>query len=100
MILDSTITLQAKTTSYDSEGMPVDIWATSAYIRANIQPNNKSHYFIKEYSNSDASYEFVIFTEVNSLITVGKRLVDGSDTYDIMRVQKWPNHYEVFCSIV
>jgi head-tail adaptor len=97
VILDRLVTLQSKTTTYDAEGMPVDAW-TSITIKANIQSNNKSQVYVKEYALSDASYEFIIFTEVNSNISVGKRIIDGADSYDIMRIVKWPNHYELICS--
>ena len=100
MILDSTVTLQTKTSSQDSEGMTVEVWtANNTAILANIQSNNKTQIYQKEYAFSDASYEFIIFTEVNASITVGKRIVDGSDSYDIMRVVKWQNHYEVICAM-
>lgn len=100
MILDSTVILQTKTSSPDSEGMSVDVWtANNTFILANIQSNNKAQFFVKEYTFSDASYEFIMFTEVNTSIVKGTRIVDGSDSYDVMRVVKWPNHYEVICAM-
>jgi hypothetical protein len=50
------------------------------------------------FGDSKANYEYIIFTEVNTAITEGKRLVYGADIYSIGKVKKWANHYETLCS--
>lgn len=99
MILDKKVLMQIKTATYDNEGVEVAVWtANQTYININIQTNNKSQVYVKEHAKSTASYEFIMFANVNTDIVVGARIVDGSDSYDIMRVLPWPNHYELICA--
>ena len=130
MILNKTVFLQAKTTTYDSEAMPVDIWTANntwagsditwdeadvswadceyswdiiaAYvqIKANIQPLNQQSYLKMQSSDFKSNLMFTIYTQVFEAITEGMRIVDGSTTYSIENVNRWDNHYECICSLV
>lgn len=92
--------MQIKTVTYSNEGVEVAVWtANQTYIKVNIQPNNKAQVYVKDYAKSTASYEFIMFAEVNPNIVAGARIIDGSDSYDVMREPlKWPNHYELICA--
>lgn len=101
MRLDKQVTLQAKTTTYDSEGMPTEVWtANNTLIFANIQPNENKQYMSKQWGQTKLDYEFIIFVRPLSTISEGQRIIDGSDAYEIMKVKKWDAHYELLCSPV
>lgn len=101
MILDNLATLKSKTTTYDNEGMPVDVWtANNTSIWVNIQPNDNSPYIVGQVSNFDDNEQYLIFARKNTSITIGKRIEYNSDTYEIRRIKKWGTHYELYCDLV
>ena len=95
MLLDITVTVQNKVTQYDTEGMPVEVWTASQTTeQANKQPLSGEIAF-EEYGISDAGITNLFFMKTSTAATEGGRIVHGSDTYDIYRVEPYPNHYEV-----
>jgi hypothetical protein len=50
----------------------------------------------KEYGISDAGVTNIYFTQ-NATTTAqeGGRIVDSEGTYDVYRIETWPNHYEI-----
>lgn len=101
MILDNLATLKSKTTTYDSEGMPIDVWtANNTSIFVNIQAKDESPYIVGQVSNFDDNEKYIIFARKNTSITKGKRIEYDGDTYEITRVKKWGTHYELYCYLV
>ena len=99
MKLDKRVILQTKTVTYDSEGMEIEVWtANNTLIFANIQANNNSQMWVKEWGNTKLSAEYIIFIKPNTIVIEGQRIINGVDSYDIMRVKKWDNHYELICA--
>jgi hypothetical protein len=95
MLLDITVTVQNKTITYDSEGMPVEVWTASQTVeQANKQPLSGEIAF-EEYGISAAGITNLFFMKTDTVAQEGGRIVHGSDTYDIYRVEPYPNHYEV-----
>lgn len=104
MILDRSVTLQTRTSAditFDSEGMAVEVWtANNTTIKVNRQPltgeiNNAM------FGLSKTPFRDMYFSKVNTAITTGNsRIVDGSDTFDILRVKAYGNHYEIIVSEV
>lgn len=99
MRLDKQVTLQTKTVILDDEGMEIETWtANNTMIKANVQDNNNAPIWVKDFGNSRLSKEKIIFIRPLSTVTEGQRIIDGSDSYDIMRVKKWDAHYELICA--
>ncbi len=95
MRLDISVTVQNKTTTYTSEGMPIDVWtATQTTELSNKQPLSGEIAF-KDYGISDAGITNLFFFKTSTAAREGGRIVDGSETYDIYRIEKYPNHHEV-----
>jgi len=95
VLLDISVTIQNKTTSYDSEGMPVEIWTASQTTeRSNKQPLAGEIAF-KEYGISDTGITNLFFFKTSTAARENGRIVYGSNTYDIYRVEPFGNHYEV-----
>lgn len=95
MLLDITVTVQNKTTTYDAEGIPVETWTASQTIeKSNKQPLAGEIAF-KEYGISDAGITNLFFFKTSTAAQENGRIVYGSETYDIYRIEKYPNHYEV-----
>ncbi len=95
MLLDITVTVQNKTITYDAEGMPVEVWTASQTTeQANKQPLAGEIAF-QEYGISDAGITNLFFMKTDTAAQEGGRIVDSEGTYDIYRIEKYPNHYEV-----
>lgn len=95
MLLDISIIVQEKTTTYDGEGMSIETWtASQTTIDANRQPLGGEIAF-KEYGISDAGVTDLFFTSVNTALQTNRRIIDNSETFDIYRVEKYPTHYEI-----
>lgn len=99
MLLDRTVTLQtapsSANTTYDAEGMPTVTWSASQTTqKSNKQPLSGEIAF-KEYGISDAGVTNLYFMKTSSGAQESGRIVDGFDTYDIYRVEPYPNHLEV-----
>lgn len=94
MILDITVTIQNKTTSYDSEGVAVEVWTASQTTeKANKQPLAGEITF-QEYGISNAGITNLFFLKTSTSAQENGRIVYGSETFDIYRIEKYPNHYE------
>jgi len=95
MLLDISVTVQNKTTSYDAEGMPVNVWTASQTTeRANKQPLSGEIAF-KDYGISDAGVTNLFFMRASTAAQEGGRIVHSSKTYDIYRIEPYLDHYEV-----
>lgn len=95
MRLDITVTVQNQTTTYDAEGMPVITWTASQTTeRSNKQPLSGEIAF-KEYGISDAGITNLFFFKTSTSAQEGGRIIYDSKSYDIYRVEKYGNHYEV-----
>lgn len=95
MLLDISVTVQNKEVTYDAEGIPVIVWTASQTTeKSNKQPLAGEIAF-KEYGISDASITNLFFFKTSTSAQEGGRIAYGSETYDIYRIEKYPNHYEV-----
>jgi len=95
MLLDITVTIQNKTVAYDAEGMPIETWTASQTTeKSNKQPLAGEIAF-KEYGISDAGITNLFFLKTSTTAQENGRIVDDEGTYDIYRIEKYPNHYEV-----
>lgn len=94
MRLTASVTVQVKTTTYDTEGMPVDTWTASQTVELMDKQPLSGEIAFKDYGISDAGITNLFFTKTSTTATENGRIVDDSDTYDIYRVEKYPNHYE------
>lgn len=94
MLLDITVTVQNKTTTYDTEGIPVEVWTASQTTeQSNKQPLSGEIAF-QEYGISDAGITNLFFLKASTTAQEGGRIVNGAETYSIYRIEKYPNHYE------
>jgi len=95
MLLNITVTIQNKTTEYDIEGMPIETWTASQTTeKSNKQPLAGEIAF-KEYGISDAGITNLFFLKTSTTAQENGRIVDDEGTYDIYRIEKYPNHYEI-----
>lgn len=95
MRLDITVIVQNKTTTYNFEGMPIEVWTASQTAElSNKQPLSGEIAF-KEYGISDARITNLFFLKTSTTAQEGGRIVYGTETYDIYRIEKYSNHYEV-----
>ena len=95
MRLTESVTVQTKSIVYDSEGIAVETWTTSQTTeKANKQPLAGEIAF-QEYGISDARITNLFFMKTNTAAVENGRIVDSDGTYDIYRVEKYPNHYEI-----
>ena len=95
MLLDIIVTIQNKTTTYDTEGMSIEVWtASQTSENSNKQPLSGEIAF-KDYGISNAGITNLFFFETTTSVQENGRIIYGSDSYDIFRVEKYPNHYEV-----
>lgn len=95
MRLTAIVTVQIKTTTYDSEGIAVEIWTASQTTeKADKQPLGGEIAF-KDYGISDAGITNLFFLKTSTSAQENGRIVDSDGTYSIYRIEKYPNHYEV-----
>lgn len=100
MRLTASVTVQNKTTTYDSELMPIDVWTASQTAeKANKQPLSGEIAF-KDYGISDAGISNLFFMKTSTTAIEGGRIVDSEGTYDIYRIEKYRHHYEVIVKSV
>lgn len=94
MIFDINVTIQNKSLTYDSEGMPLEVWTASQTTeRSNKQPLAGEIAF-KDYGISDAGITNLFFLKTSTSARENGRIVYGTETYDIYRIEKFQNHYE------
>lgn len=95
MRLTASVTIQTKSIVYDSEGIAQETWTASQTTeKADKQPLSGEIAF-KEYGISDAGITNLFFFKTNTVAAENRRIVDSDGTYDIYRVEKYTNHYEV-----
>ena len=99
MLLDITVTVQAPpttaNTTYDSERISTVVWTASQTTeQSNKQPLSGEIAF-QEYGISNAGVTNLFFMKTSTSAQEGGRIIHGSDTYTIHRVEPYPNHYEV-----
>ena len=95
MILDLSVTVQSKSATLTTEGMLTLVWTASQTTETmNKQPLSGEIAF-KEYGISEAGITNVFFANTSTTADEGGRIVDADGTYDIYRIEKYPNHYEI-----
>jgi len=95
MLLDITVIIQNKEIQYDAEGMAIETWTASQTTeKSNKQPLAGEIAF-KEYGISDAGITNLFFLKTSTIAQENGRIVDDEGTYDIYRIEKYPNHYEI-----
>lgn len=100
MLLNISVTVQNKSITYSAEGMPVIVWTASQTTElSNKQPLSGEIAF-KEYGISDAGITNLFFFKTSTTAQEGGRIVYGSEAYDIYRIEKYNNHYEVIVRAV
>ena len=95
MILTASVTVQNKTTTYDSEGMAVDVWTASQTTELMNKQPLAGEIAFKEYGISDAGITNLFFAETSTAAQENGRIVYDSETYSIYRLEKYPRHYEI-----
>jgi hypothetical protein len=94
MLLDTSVTIQNKTTSYDAEGMPINVWSASQTTeRSNKQPLSGEIAF-KDYGISDAGITNLFFLKTSSAALENGRIIHGTKTFSIYRIEQFQNHWE------
>lgn len=94
MLLDISVTIQNKTTSYDSEGMPVNVWTASQTTERSEKQPLAGEIVFKEYGISDAGITNLFFLKTSTAARENGRIVYGTETYSIYRIEKYQNHHE------
>jgi hypothetical protein len=95
MLLDISVTVQNKTVTYDSEGMAVNVWTASQTTELSNKQPLAGEIAFKEYGISDAGITNLFFFKTSTAAQEGGRIIYGTETYDIYRIEKYQNHYEV-----
>lgn len=98
MILTANVTVQSPPTTANTtyvEGIASIVWTASQTAeKMNKQPLSGEIAF-KEYGISDAGITNLFFAKTSTAAQENGRIVDDDGTYDIYRVEKYPNHYEI-----
>ena len=97
MYLNTTVTIQAKTTTYDSEGMQVEVWTASQTVESANKQFLSGEDAYKDYGISDAGETWIFFLKSNSVVAKNNRIVDSVGTFDVCAVPPWQNHKEAIC---
>lgn len=95
MLLDITVTVQNKTTIYDTEGMPVEVWTASQTTELSNKQPLLGEIAFREYGISDAGITNLFFFKTSTAAQEGSRIVYGTETYSVYRIEKYSKHYEV-----
>jgi len=95
MKLDITVTVQNKITTFDGEGIPVDIWTASQTIEASHKQPLSGEMAFKDYGISSAGEMNLFFLKTSTSAKENGRIIDNDGTYTIYRIEKYPIHYEV-----
>jgi hypothetical protein len=95
MLLDIAVTVQNKSVTYDSEGMPVIVWTASQTTEQSNKQPLAGEIAFRDYGISDAGITNLFFLKTSTAAQEGGRIVHGTKTYDIYRIEPFPNHYEV-----
>ena len=95
MRLDISVTIQNKTTTYDSEGIATEVWTASQTTELSNKQPLAGEIAFKEYGISDAGITNLFFFKTSTAAQENGRIVYGTETYDIYRIEKYPNHYEI-----
>jgi hypothetical protein len=104
MRLDINVTVQAPPTTanitYDSEGISSIVWTASQTTeQSNKQPLSGEIAF-KEYGISDAGITHLFFLKISTAALENGRIVHDSKSYDIYRIEEYPNHHEAIVRAV
>jgi hypothetical protein len=100
MLLDRSVIVQNKSITYDSEGGSIEVWTASQTAeRANKQPLSGEIAF-KEYGITEAGISDLFFMATSTAARESGRLVDSEGTYEIYRIEKYSNHYEVIAKSI
>ena len=96
------LTIQTKSASLTTEGMTTETWTAVATfpLAAGRQPID-GETLRREYGLSDAGNLVLYFTGWDSRIHAirqdgpPQRIIDGTESYDIIAVYEWDNHLEI-----
>lgn len=100
MRLDITVTIQNKTTSYDAEGIGIEIWTASQTTELSNKQPLAGEIAFNEYGISDAGITHLFFLKTSTTAQENSRIVHNSKTYDVYRIEQYPNHYEAIVRAV
>jgi SPP1 family predicted phage head-tail adaptor len=92
--LPYSVEIQAKTTGYDDEGIPIQTWETVATIRADIQPLG-GELAQKEYGIVEVGITARMFCNPSEAVQEARRVIYDGKTYEIRHVAAYRGHYEV-----
>lgn len=95
MRLDITVTIQNKSITYDHEGMQTIIWTASQTIEQSNKQPLAGEIAFNEYGISDAGITNLFFLKTSTSAQEGGRIIYGTETYNIYRIEKYENHHEV-----
>jgi len=100
MKLNTSVTVQNQSSSYTVESMASVVWTASQTLEMSNHQPVSGEIAYKEYGISGGGIVDVFFFKTSTTAQEGGRIVDGSDTYDIYRIKKYPNHYEAIAKRV
>ncbi len=94
MKLPYSVQIQAKTTGYEDEGIPIETWSTVATIRADIQPLG-GELAERQYGIVETGITSRMFCNPSDAVQLARRVVYDSKNYEIRYVAAYRGHYEV-----
>lgn len=87
------VEIQAKTTSYDSEGIPTEAWTKAATIQADIQPLG-GELAERQYGIVEVGITARMFCNPSTDVQLARRVVYDGNTYEIRHVAAYRGHME------
>lgn len=92
--LPYSVQIQAKATSYDDEGIPIETWQTVATIQADIQPMG-GELAERQYGIVETGITFRMFCNSPDAVQLARQVVHDGKTYEIRHVAAYRGHMEV-----
>ncbi len=92
--LPYSVQIQAKTTGYDDEGIPIQTWETVATVRADIQPLG-GELAERQYGIVETGITSRMFCNPSNAVQLARRVVHDDKTYEIRHVAAYRGHMEV-----
>lgn len=77
------------------EGMPIVNWTASETTESVGKETLTGELAFQEYGISDAAISNLFFAKTSSTAQQEGRIVNGTKTYEIVRVEPYPNHWEI-----
>ena len=88
------VEIQAKTTGYDGEGIPIETWETVATIQADIQPLG-GELAERQYGIIESGITSRMFCNPSNAVQLTRRVLHDGKTYEIRHVAAYRGHMEV-----